>query len=60
MKRILVLELELRTVGSELQVYIRFRDRQRAGYPGCTGGAYPWSAGDIAYIDVDVVLMVRF
>ena len=53
-------EVELRTVGSRLQVYIRFRDRRTVGYPGCTGEACPWSAGDIAYIDVDGVLMVRF
>ena len=48
----------LRTVGSELLVYIKFRDRQRAGYRGCTGVASPLSAGDIAYRGVDVVLMV--
>ena len=48
----------LRTVESELRVYIRSRDYQRVGYPGCTGGACPWSAGDIAHRGVDVVLMV--
>ena len=47
-------------MGSRLLVYTGFRDRQRAGYQGCTGVACPWSAGDIAYIGVDGVLMVRF
>ena len=50
----------LRTVESELLVYMKFRDRQRVGYRECTGGACPWSAGDIAHRGVDVVLMVRF
>ena len=51
---------DLRTVGSELLVYIRFRDCQKVGYPGCIEVACPWNAGDIAYIEFDVVLMVRF
>ena len=48
----------LRTVGSELLVYTRFRDRQRAGYRGCTEVACPWSAVDIVHVDVDVELML--
>ena len=46
----------LRTVGLILWVYIRCRDRQMVGYRGCIGVACPWSAGDIVYVDVDVVL----
>ena len=60
MERILGLTLELRTAGSELLVYIRFRDCQKVGYPGCIEVACPWSAGDIAHRGVDVVLVVRF
>ena len=51
-------EVGLRTVGLILLVHTRFRDRQRAGYPGYTEGACPWSAGDIVHANVDVVLMV--
>lgn len=45
-------------MGLILLVYIRFRDRQMVGYRGYTGVACPWSAEDIVYVDVDVVLMV--
>ena len=49
---------DLRTVGSELLVYTKFRDCQKVGYQGCTGVACPWSAGDIAHRGVDGLLMV--
>ena len=41
---------------SRRQVYTRSRDHQRVGYPGCTEVACPWSAGDIIYAVIDVVL----
>ena len=46
------------TVGSILLLYIKCRDRQMVGYRGCIGVACPWSAGDIVYVDIDVVLML--
>lgn len=52
-------EVGFQTVELILLVYIRCRDCRRAGYLGCIGEACPWSAGDIVYVDVHVVLMVR-
>ena len=50
----------LRTVGLILLLYIKCRDRQMVGYRGCIGVACPWIAGDIIYVEIDVVLMVGF
>ena len=52
-------EVGLQTVELILLVHIECRDRQMVGYQGCIEVACRWIAGDIVYVDVDVVLMVR-